>query len=128
MGAITAALVRSRATRDLLRRGRWVVRQTQPQALDDARALAAATGARVGALWFLHGDTWAVAILPEHAADEDCTLDADGSCTVCGVWHGAPCSCGGRGFHRPGCPELDTAGTFDAPYVLRRLTRRTERR
>ncbi len=42
-----------------------------------------------------------------HTKDEDCTLDPTGTCTVCGVLHGTPCpACGGRGFHREGCPEL----------------------
>jgi len=43
-----------------------------------------------------------------HDRDEDCTLDEDDSCTVCGVWHGDPCACGGRGFHREGCAEYES--------------------
>jgi len=43
---------------------------------------------------------------PPHVRDEDCTLDANDMCVVCGVWHGEPCfECGGRGFHRVGCPD-----------------------
>jgi hypothetical protein len=42
-----------------------------------------------------------------HTRDEDCTLDADEFCTACGVSHCETCpDCGGRGFHRDGCPEL----------------------
>lgn len=41
---------------------------------------------------------------PPHTADEDCTLDDNGTCVACGVWHGDPCPrCAGRGFHREGC-------------------------
>jgi hypothetical protein len=40
-----------------------------------------------------------------HTKDSDCTLDADGSCIDCGVYHGEPCDvCGGRGFHVAECP------------------------
>ena len=43
-----------------------------------------------------------------HSRDEDCTLDATDSCSVCGVYHGDPCPvCGGRGFHRDGCERID---------------------
>jgi hypothetical protein len=43
----------------------------------------------------------------EHAKDSDCTLDADGSCIVCGVCHGDACpECGGHGFHRDDCSEI----------------------
>lgn len=42
-----------------------------------------------------------------HTRDEDCTVGKDGCCTVCGVSHTAECDCGGRGFHRPGCPEIE---------------------
>ena len=45
-----------------------------------------------------------------HKQDSDCTpyLDADDQCTVCGVSHANECpSCGGRGFHKPSCPDSD---------------------
>ena len=43
--------------------------------------------------------------MTEHVKDSDCTLDATGTCVVCGVYHGDPCEqCGGRGFHNQGCP------------------------
>lgn len=47
----------------------------------------------------------------EHTKDEDCTVDpVTLSCTVCGVMHWEPCpKCGGRGFHRAGCEDLDDA-------------------
>lgn len=46
--------------------------------------------------------------IPEHTADEHCTLGADGACTECGVTHNEQCSeCGGRGFHRDGCSEIE---------------------
>ena len=38
-----------------------------------------------------------------HRRDEDCAVGADGACIVCGVAHGDPCDCGGRGFHRSEC-------------------------
>ena len=45
-----------------------------------------------------------------HTTDGDCEghLDDDGTCMVCGVYHGDPCAfCGGRGFHRTDdCPNL----------------------
>lgn len=38
--------------------------------------------------------------------DEDCILDSEGACIVCGMFHGEPCAiCGGRAYHRFGCPE-----------------------
>jgi hypothetical protein len=40
-----------------------------------------------------------------HSKDEDCTVGPNGCCTTCGVSHTALCNCGGRGFHRPNCPE-----------------------
>jgi hypothetical protein len=41
-----------------------------------------------------------------HQHDDDCTV-RDGECIVCGVYHGGPCpACGGRGYHREGCPEI----------------------
>ena len=41
---------------------------------------------------------------PNHSQDSDCTVGADGLCTVCGVEHGDPCgTCGCRGFHNPAC-------------------------
>lgn len=50
---------------------------------------------------------------PIHWEDEQCDLDSEDVCRVCGVWHGDPCpSCGGRGFHRPGCEDSDG---FDHP-------------
>lgn len=45
-----------------------------------------------------------------HNRDADCTLDADGTCTTCGTYHGDPCSaCKGRGFHEEGCPNVEAA-------------------
>jgi len=38
-----------------------------------------------------------------HIKDSDCTLDERDTCTVCGVYHGNECGCGGRGFHVEGC-------------------------
>jgi hypothetical protein len=47
--------------------------------------------------------------LRPHTRDEDCTLDAHGSCIACGVYHGDRCDCcGGRGFHRDNCPSMET--------------------
>ena len=44
-----------------------------------------------------------------HASDADCAPHiVDGECTVCGVAHGAACECGGRGYHRPGCKEIES--------------------
>ncbi len=46
----------------------------------------------------------------EHTKDEDCVLSpgGDGTCDICGVSHGEPCStCGGRGFHKANCREID---------------------
>jgi hypothetical protein len=44
---------------------------------------------------------------PRHTRDGDCTLDADDTCTTCGVYHGDACDrCGGRGFHAEDCPEI----------------------
>jgi rubrerythrin len=46
-----------------------------------------------------------------HQQDADCTLsppseDSAQECIVCHVVHGDPCpKCGGRGFHKPSCPE-----------------------
>lgn len=60
----------------------------------------------------LEGELEVVADMPwladeRHTRDEDCTLDATDTCDVCGVWHGDPCpACGGRGYHRTGCPEI----------------------
>ena len=52
----------------------------------------------------------------EHTRDEDCTLDSDEFCVECGVSHAETCTdCGGRGFHRDGCPEL--APATPATYV-----------
>ena len=56
----------------------------------------------------------------DHTADEDCLTftisdggeprgDGEWTCEGCGVVHRAAadaCSCGGRGFHRAGCPEI----------------------
>ena len=55
-----------------------------------------------------------------HATDTDCTIDpATDCCTICGVDHSGECpDCHGRGFHRPGCPELSTA-TFTDAYRCR---------
>lgn len=42
-----------------------------------------------------------------HTRDEDCVLDADQQCTVCGVSHTEICPfCGGRGFHKDDCQEM----------------------
>ena len=39
-----------------------------------------------------------------HTKDEDCTLDENGMCIYCGVWHGDPCwICGKRGYHAENC-------------------------
>lgn len=39
-----------------------------------------------------------------HLVDADCTLDADDTCTGCGVFHGDPCvECGQRGYCAVGC-------------------------
>ena len=47
-----------------------------------------------------------------HGRDEDCTVGADGCCIVCGVAHGAAClTCGGEGFHRDACAELEEGPT-----------------
>lgn len=43
-----------------------------------------------------------------HMKDDDCTVDADGQCAVCGVSHTATCpECGGRGFHKANCVDND---------------------
>lgn len=43
-----------------------------------------------------------------HTKDEDCTLDENDTCIICGVAHGDPCpECGGRGFHRENCSYLN---------------------
>lgn len=45
-----------------------------------------------------------------HTTDSDCQLDLDGTCTSCGVTHNQECSeCGGHGFHREGCSEVEDA-------------------
>ena len=45
-----------------------------------------------------------------HTKDADCTLDADDTCTSCGVYHGSPCeTCKGAGFHTPDCKEVSHA-------------------
>jgi len=46
-----------------------------------------------------------------HEKDSDCTLDPEtDECRECGVWHGDPLSCcGGRGFHRDACPEMNAS-------------------
>lgn len=48
-------------------------------------------------------------VRPAHDKDEDCDVDpATDLCRGCQVLHGDPCpACGGRGYHRPGCPESD---------------------
>jgi hypothetical protein len=56
--------------------------------------------------------SWALAVraLTFHQRDADCQgfLGEDGTCQVCGVYHGGPCPwCGGRGFHTDDqCPEV----------------------
>ena len=44
-----------------------------------------------------------------HEKDEDCTLDPEtDECRECGVWHGDPViCCGGRGFHKSDCPDME---------------------
>jgi hypothetical protein len=46
-----------------------------------------------------------------HSRDEDCSVDeAAGCCRSCGVLHGDPCpGCGGSGYHREGCSDLEPA-------------------
>ena|GEM_PF-5171563 len=47
-------------------------------------------------------------IVRGHWRDEDCVLDENDVCTVCGVIHGDPCpECGARGFHREGCGFIE---------------------
>jgi hypothetical protein len=51
----------------------------------------------------------ALAALPVHTRDDQCTVRR-GVCTGCGVSHASECgACGGRGFHRDGCDESETA-------------------
>jgi hypothetical protein len=47
----------------------------------------------------------ALAELPMHTTDSQCTIDpATGCCVQCGVDHSALCpACKGRGFHDPNC-------------------------
>jgi hypothetical protein len=46
-------------------------------------------------------------MIPDHSKDSDCTLDADGICIDCGVYHDVPCpECGGCGFHNDRCSEI----------------------
>ena len=46
--------------------------------------------------------------MTDHNHDDDCILGPDDCCTECGVYHGDPCDeCGGRGFHRDGCSEIE---------------------
>lgn len=46
----------------------------------------------------------------EHNRDEDCEGHINAwtlQCDVCGVDHSGECLvCGGRGFHKDGCPEI----------------------
>lgn len=46
---------------------------------------------------------------PGHSSDADCApYLLDGECSVCHVTHGDPCeTCGGRGWHKDGCDEID---------------------
>jgi hypothetical protein len=66
-------------------------------------------------------------ITHNHECDGDCTLDEDGCCTECGVYHGDPCEeCGGRGFHLPHCSESEEehrcqCGLWSGVYCTRRL-------
>lgn len=47
---------------------------------------------------------------PNHTRDEQCDVDPETfECRDCGVYHGDPCACGGRGFHRDGCCFSDEA-------------------
>lgn len=61
-----------------------------------------------------------------HTKDSDCTLDKNGVCTGCSVFHGDPCqgmvyddptmnlvTCLGRGFHVKGCEFSDEESTPD---------------
>lgn len=45
-----------------------------------------------------------------HFRDEDCTINPKTQCcTQCGVDHSTAClKCYGRGFHRLGCPEVES--------------------
>jgi hypothetical protein len=47
-----------------------------------------------------------------HEKDDDCKLDnpdgLPGTCVECGVYHDEPCpDCGGTGFHKDGCQEIE---------------------
>lgn len=55
-----------------------------------------------------------------HQHDADCApyLRADDTCGVCGVSHGPECwECGGRGYHRPGCSEIEEPVTQQIPVI-----------
>lgn len=65
----------------------------------------------------------------EHTQDSDCTLNEEGQCEGCGVWHDDECiECGGRGFHKATCEilaaaerrglELETEATQSTAAVL----------
>lgn len=51
-------------------------------------------------------------MMADHVKDSDCTLNPEtNECIECGVLHGDPClDCGGRGFHKEGCPGMDPEG------------------
>jgi hypothetical protein len=54
-----------------------------------------------------------------HEQDKDCApYLVDGQCTVCGVSHTNECpSCGGRGFHKPNCPDSDANWKVKLPLT-----------
>lgn len=55
----------------------------------------------------------------KHTTDADCTVGPDGCCVVCGVDHGGRCDiCGGRGFHKTGCPDSDEMTLEQAESLL----------
>lgn len=47
--------------------------------------------------------------MPQDEKDSDCTVDPEsGLCVECGVDHSGGCfECGGRGFHKSGCSEIE---------------------
>jgi len=68
---------------------------------------------------------------PEHLRDEHCVayLD-DGTCDVCGAYHGEPCRfCGGRGHHAADdCPGIFDPSTKEHEVVLRKWNEDSTRR
>ena len=50
----------------------------------------------------------------EHTIDEDCTLNDNDVCIICGVHHGEPCpECDGRGYHQGDCSYLISGNDVD---------------